>query len=93
MGARIGSCRRRRWCSGAALSGAGFPEPGDAEALASAIRGLVESPDDRARLGAAGRRRVEEMFSWRAVAAATAAAYEETIVDYRRERGGRRADR
>ena len=36
-------------------------------------------------MGAAGRRRVEELFSWRAVAAATAAAYEEAIADHRRE--------
>ena len=36
-------------------------------------------------MGAAGRQRVQELFSWRAVAAATAAAYEEVIADYRRE--------
>ena len=42
-------------------------------------------------MGAAGRARVEEMFSWRAVAEATAAAYEETIKDFQEERT--RADR
>jgi hypothetical protein len=32
-------------------------------------------------MGAAGRRRVLEQFSWRAVAVATAAAYERAIAD------------
>jgi glycosyltransferase involved in cell wall biosynthesis len=54
-------------------------EPGDAEALASAIRGLIESPQDRARLGAAGRRRALEHYSWTSVAQATVQAYEEAI--------------
>ena len=36
-------------------------------------------------MGAAGRARALEMFSWRAVAEATAAAYEQVIADYRRE--------
>ncbi|KAA1373781.1 glycosyltransferase family 4 protein [Aeromicrobium fastidiosum] len=59
-------------------------EPGDAEALASAIRGLVESPTDRARLGAAGRRRALERYSWTAVAEATVAAYSEAVDAARR---------
>ena len=37
-------------------------------------------------MGARGRARVEELFSWRAVAEATAAAYEETIADFRAEK-------
>ena len=37
-------------------------------------------------VGRAGRERVQRLFSWRAVAAATAAAYERTIRDYRAER-------
>ena len=67
--------------------------PGDVGELTSAIAALLDDPERRTTMGAAGRARVEELFSWRAVAEATAAAYEETIVDYRRERGGRRADR
>jgi glycosyltransferase involved in cell wall biosynthesis len=54
-------------------------EPGDAEALAAAIRTLVDAPDERARLGAAGRRRALERYSWTAVAEATVAAYAEAI--------------
>jgi glycosyltransferase involved in cell wall biosynthesis len=54
-------------------------DPGDAEQLASAIRGLVESPDERDRLGAAGRRRALERYSWTSVAEATVATYTEAI--------------
>jgi len=54
-------------------------EPGDAEALAVAIRDLLESPETRARLGDAGRRRALERYSWTAVAEATVEAYNEAI--------------
>lgn len=37
--------------------------PGDPESLAEAVRALVSSPDLRAQMGRAGRRRVEERFS------------------------------
>jgi glycosyltransferase involved in cell wall biosynthesis len=37
--------------------------PGDAEALAEAIQGLVENPETRRSMGEAGRQRVEEEFS------------------------------
>ncbi|WP_084692100.1 glycosyltransferase family 4 protein [Parafrankia elaeagni] len=53
--------------------------PGDADALAGAIGTLLADPELRARMGAAGRRRVEERFSWRAAAAGTAAWYETRI--------------
>jgi glycosyltransferase involved in cell wall biosynthesis len=69
--------------------------PGDVGELTSAIAALLDDPERRTRMGAAGRARVQELFSWRAVAEATAAAYEETIADYRREmeQEGHRADR
>ncbi|MET0768113.1 MAG: glycosyltransferase family 4 protein, partial [Aeromicrobium sp.] len=54
-------------------------EPGDAEGLAAAIRGLVESPETRARLSAAGRRRALDRYSWTSVAQSTVAAYTEAI--------------
>jgi glycosyltransferase involved in cell wall biosynthesis len=53
--------------------------PGDVGELYDAIGALLDDPERRARMGAAGRRRVEERFSWRAVAEATAAAYERAI--------------
>ena len=49
--------------------------PGDAAELTTALAALLDDPDRRARLGAAGRRRTQELFSWKAVAAKTVAAY------------------
>ncbi|WP_460799673.1 glycosyltransferase family 4 protein [Nocardioides pacificus] len=57
--------------------------PGDVGELEAAIAALLDDPERRARMGAAGRRRVLERFSWRAVAAATAAAYEDVIATSR----------
>ncbi|MCW2828798.1 MAG: glycosyl transferase, group 1, partial [Marmoricola sp.] len=53
--------------------------PGDVGELENAIAALLDDPERRARMGKAGRRRVLERFSWRAVAEATAAAYDEVI--------------
>jgi glycosyltransferase involved in cell wall biosynthesis len=60
-------------------------KPGDVGELEAAIAALLDDPERRARYGAAGRKRVDELFSWRAVAATVATAYEEVIADYRRE--------
>ena len=49
--------------------------PGDPEALAAAIGALLDDPELAARLGAAGRARVLERFTWRAVAEQTVAWY------------------
>jgi glycosyltransferase involved in cell wall biosynthesis len=57
--------------------------PGDVDALAGAIAALLDDPARRERYGVAGRARVEELFSWRAAAAATAAAYKEAIRAHR----------
>lgn len=59
--------------------------PGDPEALAAALGRLLDDPELRGRLGAAGRRRVQERFTWRAAAAGTADWYRERI---RAIRGG-----
>jgi len=49
--------------------------PGDAEELAAALRRLHDSATERERLGAAGWQRVQERFTWRAVARAVLAQY------------------
>ena len=49
--------------------------PGDPEALAAAIGAVLDDHQLAARLGAAGRERVLEMFTWRAVAEQTVARY------------------
>jgi glycosyltransferase involved in cell wall biosynthesis len=51
-------------------------EPDDPEALAAAIGGLLDDPAARERLGAAGRRRVVERFTWEVTARGTAACYD-----------------
>jgi colanic acid/amylovoran biosynthesis glycosyltransferase len=51
--------------------------PGDVRALRAALERLLADPELRQRLGAAGRERVRERFSWAAVTAATTAAYED----------------
>jgi glycosyltransferase involved in cell wall biosynthesis len=49
--------------------------PGDPEALAAAVARLLDDPGLAARVGAAGRARVIERFTWRAVAEQTVAWY------------------
>jgi glycosyltransferase involved in cell wall biosynthesis len=63
--------------------------PGDVGELAAALGALLDDPARRASYGAAGRRRVEELFSWRAVATATATAYDDAIADFERRRRSR----
>lgn len=64
---------------------ADFVKPGDVGELTAAIVALLDDPERRARMGAAGRRRALERFSWRAVAEKTAAAYERAINEFAEE--------
>ena len=61
--------------------------PGDVGELEAALAALLDDPERRACYGAHGRTRVDELFSWRAVAAKVAAVYEETIAAYHDEQG------
>ena len=65
---------------------AALVKPGDPAELASALGALLDDAPRRRALGAAGRRRVEDRFTWRAVAAATADVYREAIRDFRAHR-------
>ena len=53
--------------------------PGDVDELTTALGRLLDSPERRARLGAAGRRRAVEVFSWESVAAQTVRIYQQAI--------------
>jgi glycosyltransferase involved in cell wall biosynthesis len=55
--------------------------PGDAGALAATILAALADPDLRARVGAAGRERVAERWSWRATAEATVEQYRALLED------------
>jgi len=64
-------------------------EPKDPEAfarrLAEAVSSLLENPERRAAFAAAGRKRVEEKFSWESVAKQTLSFYQEVAARYARE--------
>jgi len=61
--------------------------PGDPEALAAAVGRLLDDPALASRLGAAGRARVVERYTWRAVAEATVGWYRRVLQDPRHEEG------
>jgi glycosyltransferase involved in cell wall biosynthesis len=54
-------------------------KPGDPAELADALGALLDDDDRRASLGAAGRRRVETSFTWRAVAESMVEIYRDAI--------------
>ncbi|MGA8211151.1 MAG: glycosyltransferase family 4 protein [Nocardioidaceae bacterium] len=65
--------------------------PGDVGELTAALGALLDDPERRERMGAAGLRRAHQRYSWRAVARATAQAYVDAV-DARAE-GAQRAHR
>ena len=66
--------------------------PSDPEALAVAIGRLLDEPELARRLGAAGRARVVERFTWRAVAEQTVAWYRTVLGPDRTPSSGVRTD-
>ncbi len=54
-------------------------EPGDADALAAALRRALDDPKLREEIGGAGRARVSELYTWRQTAIRTAEQYREVI--------------
>ncbi len=60
-------------------------EPGDPSALASAIATLLDDAGLRQRIGAAGRERVLERFTWQAAARRTVDVYREAIETSKRK--------
>ncbi|TWI70301.1 glycosyltransferase involved in cell wall biosynthesis [Desulfobotulus alkaliphilus] len=57
--------------------------PGNSNALAKAICSLLDDPEKRKQLGAAGYNRVHEHFTWKNAAEKTVETYREVIRDYR----------
>jgi glycosyltransferase involved in cell wall biosynthesis len=60
--------------------------PDDPDALAKAIRSLLEQPETRRALGARARARIDAAYAWPRVAEHTVAQYR-TILAEREERG------
>ena len=58
--------------------------PGDPNALAKEIRGLLDNTDRAREIGQAGLRRVHNFFTWEKAALKTVEAYRETIHDHSR---------
>jgi glycogen synthase len=61
--------------------------PGRPDELASALRRLLEDPDQARAMGEAGRRRVEERFSWTSVAERTERVYADAVAAFTRASG------
>jgi glycosyltransferase involved in cell wall biosynthesis len=63
--------------------------PGDPAALAATIAAALDDPERRAAIGAAGRRRVIERWSWRSTAERTVEQYRALLDERRAVRPGR----
>ena len=67
--------------------------PGDSEALATALRRGLDDPELRARIGAAGRQRIIERWSWKITGAKTVEQYRARLAEPSIAVGGSLADR
>jgi glycosyltransferase involved in cell wall biosynthesis len=65
--------------------------PRDPEALAGALRELLDHPERRAQYGRAASRRARRHFGFDRIAAATLAVYEDLVAAPARSRSSRRA--
>jgi glycosyltransferase involved in cell wall biosynthesis len=61
--------------------------PADPEALASALNRVLANPTRGRAMGEAGRRRVEQEFSWASVAERTEQVYADAIAEFKRSSG------
>jgi glycogen synthase len=61
--------------------------PARPDELAAALRTLLENPERARAMGQAGRKRVEDRFSWASVAARTQEVYGEAISEFKRVSG------
>ncbi|EUA44515.1 glycosyl transferase 4-like domain protein [Mycobacterium xenopi 3993] len=85
----------RSWPAGPGIAGGArarwqlrrLVRPGDTVDLIRVLGALLASPGERQRLGAAGRRRALEVYSWESVAAQTVAVYERAIARKAQQRG------
>ena len=65
--------------------------PGDAEALAAMMHTVLDQPELRARVGAAGRQRVVDNWSWKHTAVRTVEHYRAVLDEHAASPRGRRA--
>jgi glycogen synthase len=61
--------------------------PANPDALAAALRRVLDDPALARSMGRAGRKRVEDKFSWASVAARTQEIYADAIADFKRSSG------
>ena len=61
--------------------------PGQPEALAAALTRVLGNPTLAREMGRAGRKRVEEQFSWASVAERTEQVYKDAIAEFKRSSG------